>query len=508
MSAVDDTAMADVPPPLPPVVLPPPMMDDATAAADFGTAIEVTTVADTNNNVAATTNAEEPIQQHQQEEEEEEPSSDNTGLVNLEGIMTELLSWQSENNGSLAIPSSHPTLVRIMDSITNTTLEALTAKRWEDQLLALTAYKQRYGTCAVPPNHPTLGAWTAEQRNQYRAYEQHLPNCLTQERYEKLKNVGITVNRWEKRLVELKAFRAEHGHCDVPIDHPSGLGIWVSTQREHAHWNRDEMPKERIESLDAVGFNWNRWGHSRTKNRQDAWEAQFVKLTEFIRVEGHSNISQHDKEHGKLGKWVKNQRYEYRKFMNKGLGPSRLGRDRIEKLESIGFQWRLRPEIIPWETRFEHLKEYKRLNGDCRVPLDNAELGKWAKYQRDQFSAFQKGRPCKFTTKKYALLQSIGFEESIDEHVDNVVGETTAVAVSEEQRKKRAAAAGKQDESQFAGGGMVAQPNLFLGHAGQQQQQQYAEHHFYAGGQGTGGQSYDAYVQHPSFQQGYGGTSY
>ena len=39
--------------------------------------------------------------------------------------------------------------------------------------------------------------------------------------------------------------------------------------------------------------------------------------------------------------------------MNKGLGPSRLGRDRIEKLESIGFQWRLRPEIIPWETRFE-----------------------------------------------------------------------------------------------------------------------------------------------------------
>lgn len=176
---------------------------------------------------------------------------------------------------------------------------------------------------------------------------------MTAERYEKLKNIGITINRWEKRLVELKSYRAEFGHCDVPIDHPSGLGIWVSTQRENAHWNKDEVPKERIESLDAVGFNWNRWGHRRTKNRQDAWETQFIKLTEFIQEQGHSNISQHDKEHGKLGKWVKNQRYEYRKFMNKGLGPSRLGRDRIEKLESIGFQWRLRPEIIPWETRFE-----------------------------------------------------------------------------------------------------------------------------------------------------------
>lgn len=53
---------------------------------------------------------------------------------------------------------------------------------------------------------------------------------------------------------------------------------------------------------------------------------------------------------------------------------------------------------------------------------------------------------------------------------------------------------------------MVAQPNLFLGHAGQQQQ--YAEHHFYAGGQGMGGQTYYTDVQHPSFQQGYGGTSY
>eukprot|EP00984_Skeletonema_dohrnii_P009670 scaffold3705_cov107-Skeletonema_dohrnii-CCMP3373.AAC.1 len=459
------------------------MLDDAAAAAEFAAAD--VPVADTNATA-------EPILLQ---------ASD--GLINFECIMAELQSWQSENNGSLAIPSSHPALMRIIDSITDTTLESLANKRWEDQLLALTSYKQRYGTCDVPLNHPTLGTWAAEQRNQYRAYEQQLPTPLTAERYEKLKNIGITINRWEKRLVELKAYRAEHGHCDVPIDHPSGLGIWVSTQREHAHWNRDEMPKERIESLDAVGFNWNRWGHSRTKNRQDAWETQFIKLTEFIQEQGHSNISQHDKQNGKLGKWVKNQRYEYRKFMNKGLGPSRLGRDRIEKLESIGFQWRLRPEIIPWETRFEffcdsphtqaldlslvlvtvsqHLKEYKSQHGDCRIPLDHAELGKWAKYQRDQFSAFQKGRPSKITKKKYDLLQSIGFEESIDENVDNFVGEATASAIMSEEQKKKRAAAG---------------------------QQQYAEHHFYPGGQGIGGQSYDAYTQHPSYQQGFGGSSY
>lgn len=37
----------------------------------------------------------------------------------------------------------------------------------------------------------------------------------------------------------------------------------------------------------------------------------------------------------------------------KQLGPSQLGRDRIEKLNAIGFQWRLRPERVKWEDRFE-----------------------------------------------------------------------------------------------------------------------------------------------------------
>jgi hypothetical protein len=149
--------------------------------------------------------------------------------------------------------------------------------------------------------------------------------------------------------------------------------------------------------------------------------------------------------------------------------------------------------------------------------LDHPELGKWAKYQRDHFLAFQKGRPSKITKKKFDLLESIGFEESIDETVDNFVGETSSVAAAsmtdattEEQKKKRSAAS-KADESQFAGG-MVAQPNLYVNHTGQQQ---YAEHHFYPGGQGMGqgmsqamGQAYDAYAQHPSYQQGNSGHSY
>jgi hypothetical protein len=163
--------------------------------------------------------------------------------------------------------------------------------------------------------------------------------------------------------------------------------------------------------------------------------------------------------------------------------------------------------LYPYLIFLQNLKEYKLQYGDCRVPLDHPELGKWAKYQRDHFSAFQKGRPSKMTKKKFELLESIGFEESIDEAVDNFGGETTSVAAASmtdaEEQTKRRSAASKMDESQFAGG-LVAHPNVYVNHAGQHQ---YAEHLFHSGGQGMG-QAYDAYAQHPSYQQGYGGHSY
>lgn len=164
-----------------------------------------------------------------------------------------------------------------------------------------------------------------------------------------------------------------------------GLGIWCATQRETYKFEKATMPKERIEALDALGFTWSRWGHQRSKARKDAWEKRFDELVEYknvrsvfvftlyfscdmhlieiycnidilmksIKANGDCNISQYDENNKQLGKWAKNQRYEYRRYHNKGLGQSRISRDRIDKLESIGFQWRLKPEKISWDQRFE-----------------------------------------------------------------------------------------------------------------------------------------------------------
>lgn len=61
---------------------------------------------------------------------------------------------------------------------------------------------------------------------------------MTAERVEKLESIGFTwtlrvlEDIWDERFEQLKEFKAEHGHFNVPKDHKpnKSLGAWVSTQ--------------------------------------------------------------------------------------------------------------------------------------------------------------------------------------------------------------------------------------------------------------------------------------
>lgn len=157
-----------------------------------------------------------------------------------------LLTDFHQTNGSLSLPLSHPTTLRIIDILTSLQFEELASHRWECQFDALKEYKQNHGNCAVETltgnssqeYDGTFREWVALQRECYKAYEEQSANLsaswvteqqrqdkphtksLTTDRYLKLKNVGLTVNKWEKRLLELRQYKGEMGHCDVPIDHP------------------------------------------------------------------------------------------------------------------------------------------------------------------------------------------------------------------------------------------------------------------------------------------------
>jgi hypothetical protein len=71
-----------------------------------------------------------------------------------------------------------------------------------------------------------------------------------------------SLDSWEQRLQELRAFREQHGHCYVPRKFPENqaLAYWVDRQRSDyrnlAKGKSSKMTQERIAILKQVGFEW------------------------------------------------------------------------------------------------------------------------------------------------------------------------------------------------------------------------------------------------------------
>lgn len=72
--------------------------------------------------------------------------------------------------------------------------------------------------------------------------------------------------------------------------------------------------------------------------------------------------------------------------------------------------------------------QFKAEHGHCRVPISMPELGKWAKYQRDQYAQFVRGKEhVKIDREKFDRLVALGFGASLDEGVAaGLVGEGNA----------------------------------------------------------------------------------
>jgi hypothetical protein len=88
---------------------------------------------------------------------------------------------------------------------------------------------------------------------------------------------------------------------------------------------------EDIHRLDALGLEWD--------SRDVAWEGMFEKLRDYRARFGHCNVREGWNEDPALGTWVKTQR----RFRKGGT----LSAERIQRLESIGFEWvtTKRPDI-------------------------------------------------------------------------------------------------------------------------------------------------------------------
>ncbi|MHA1554283.1 MAG: helicase associated domain-containing protein [Alphaproteobacteria bacterium] len=128
---------------------------------------------------------------------------------------------------------------------------------------------------------------------------------------------------WEKRFFELVRFKEEHGHCDVPSgwNKIPALRTWTGTQR--TNYRRGDLSPERVERLEAIGFEWDAYVVS--------WEKRFSELVRFKEENGHCNVPRGWSKNPELGNWMNAQRTRAKK--------GRMTDEQRRRLDEIGFRF-------------------------------------------------------------------------------------------------------------------------------------------------------------------------
>ena len=195
-------------------------------------------------------------------------------------------------------------------------------------------------------------------------------DTLTPDQVKRLGSIGFSwdpfTDQWEEGFAALREFRNREGHCRVvrnKLNDEFGLSAWVAKQRQ----KKDMLTVDQIKRLDSIGFSWD--PHS------DQWEEAFAVLREFRNREGHCRVAAAQVIDGlKLGLWVSTQR----------TNKCQLMRERIERLDSLGFSWD--PLNEQWESRYNALVNFKKHEGHCNVAqkyeIDGVKLGSWVSTQR------------------------------------------------------------------------------------------------------------------------------
>jgi Helicase associated domain len=95
---------------------------------------------------------------------------------------------------------------------------------------------------------------------------------------------------WEDRVAALTAYKAEHGHLNIPIRYKANpsMGKFVHNMREQyklfhnkckpGYQKRCSLTAERIAELDAIGF---LWTTERVKRQNEDWESRLEQLKEY-----------------------------------------------------------------------------------------------------------------------------------------------------------------------------------------------------------------------------------
>jgi Helicase associated domain len=145
------------------------------------------------------------------------------------------------------------------------------------------------------------------------------------------------------------------------------LGIWVNKQRMEKKAleenKKSSMTERKIQVLERIGFEWAK------RKGQAAWDEKFLELLEYKSVHGNcefhiygsgyvqlsasvsaslrvglpsaGDVPTKCRDNQALGRWVSTQRSNYKEFMEGTDTSKQMTEERIARLESVGFKWRM-----------------------------------------------------------------------------------------------------------------------------------------------------------------------
>ena len=225
-------------------------------------------------------------------------------------------------------------------------------------------------------------------------------------------NIKAISTIWEQNFSKLKEFKEHNGHCNIPYSGDKRyLAKWVGRLKN----SKRTLSTEQRHKLNSIGFDW----RTQREKDDDEWDSLLHRLVEYGEDHfGDYNVPQNYKNDLELGTWVTNQRKIYHR--------GKMRDDRKEKLNMLGFQWKLRniskrqdkddgAYEEKWNEMFHRLKEYKLKYGDCNVPynfLEDKSLGMWVSTQRRVYrkKTFMYGDEKNMRQHREEMLRSIGFE--------------------------------------------------------------------------------------------------
>lgn len=140
--------------------------------------------------------------------------------------------------------------------------EVMNRNAWDDKFQQLCDFHEIHNHTRVPYSHPELGIWVSEQRRNKKKLEKRSTSPLTQEKMEKLEQLGFEWNvspaSWETKYQQLRDYFGNNNHSRVPFSHP--LGRWVHEQRQNykrrQQGTQSPMTDERIALLETINFQW------------------------------------------------------------------------------------------------------------------------------------------------------------------------------------------------------------------------------------------------------------